>query len=406
MPKEFTRSTKVSIKFSNKNKQESLNLALTEYNRLLNSFIDFYWNQDIYNLPKYCTAKEYNQFDSILSANLKQRACNHALEILRGLVSKQKNRKYIHNKLIEEGKIKEAERLKRIIDENNFSKPVFHDIIPMPLSERNFKIDMDNKTSFDGWIKLYLGFRTFSIPFKKTEHFNKMLSLYKMSQACRIDKDSITFFFKGKMELKTDGETLGIDIGSSTIISCSDGFASTKLDGYDLSDIQKKMSRKKKGSKAFKRCQIQRKNYINWTINQLNLDGIKTVKRENIKNLGKYEHKPRFLQSWTYAEIFDKLDRYCQEQNVSVVMVPSFYTSQRCSACGWTRKSNRKGKQFKCSKCGFTADADLNAACNISLNLPAIGKKKRLSQDNRSGFYWTETGQEPLVPVVQKSIEN
>jgi transposase len=227
-----------------------------------------------------------------------------------------------------------------------------------------------------------------------------------MSKACTINKDSITFFFKGKMEPKTDGETLGIDIGSSTVISCSNGITSTKLDGYDLSDIQKKMSRKKKGSKAFKRCQIQRKNYINWAINQLNLDSVKTVKRENIKNLGKHQHVSRFLQSWTYADIFDKLDRYCQEQNVSVVIVPSVYTSQRCSACGWTRKSNRKGKYFKCSKCGFTTDADLNAARNISLDLPAIGGKKRLSQDNMSGFYWSEMGQEPLVPVVQKSILN
>ena len=74
------------------------------------------------------------------------------------------------------------------------------------------------------------------------------------------------------------------------------------------------------------------------------------------------------------------------------------YTSQRCSRCGWVRKGNRKGKQFKCDKCGFTHDADLNASSNIALDLPPVWKKERLLQNNRAGFYWNEVGKEPIVP--------
>jgi transposase len=72
-----------------------------------------------------------------------------------------------------------------------------------------------------------------------------------------------------------------------------------------------------------------------------------------------------------------------------VVYVCPTYTSQRCSSCGWVRKSNR--------------DADLNAAKNIALNLRPIGTKERLSHKNRKGFYLCEVVQEPIVPVAQKT---
>ena len=47
------------------------------------------------------------------------------------------------------------------------------------------------------------------------------------------------------------------------------------------------MSNKKKGSNNFKKCQTHRKNYINWSINQLNLTDVKQVNIEKIKDLRK-----------------------------------------------------------------------------------------------------------------------
>ena len=108
------------------------------------------------------------------------------------------------------------------------------------------------------------------------------------------------------------------------------------------------------------------------------------------------------LSHWTYTEIFDKIRSEAQKQGVLVYELNPTYTSQRCSVCGWVRKSNRVGKQFKCTSCGFTADADLNAAQNLAFDLPSIDRKKRLRQDNRKGFYWNVKGQEPIVPTTQK----
>ena len=108
------------------------------------------------------------------------------------------------------------------------------------------------------------------------------------------------------------------------------------------------------------------------------------------------------LSHWTYKNIFEKVKSYCNECGVHVHEVNPTYTSQRCSSCGWTRKTNRKGKQFKCGKCGFAADADLNASTNISLPLAAISRQQRLKQINRLGFYWNVLDQEIIVPDVKK----
>jgi transposase len=47
--------------------------------------------------------------------------------------------------------------------------------------------------------------------------------------------------------------------------------------------------------------------------------------------------------------------------------VPAPYTSLRCSACGWIDKNSRKSQaEFVCSFCGFTCNADTNAAINVA----------------------------------------
>jgi putative transposase len=48
------------------------------------------------------------------------------------------------------------------------------------------------------------------------------------------------------------------------------------------------------------------------------------------------------------------------------VSVAPQYTSQRCSTCGDTDRSNRKSQlSFVCKVCGYCDHADINAAKNI-----------------------------------------
>ena len=50
--------------------------------------------------------------------------------------------------------------------------------------------------------------------------------------------------------------------------------------------------------------------------------------------------------------------------------MPTPYTSQRCSKCGYTHPNNRPQdhkKPFCCKKCNHTEHSDVNAAKNIKL---------------------------------------
>ena len=127
---------------------------------------------------------------------------------------------------------------------------------------------------------------------------------------------------------------------------------------------------------------------------------------EDIKHLRFGKRSSRYLSHFTYTEIFGKLESLIFDSGVRIEKVNSTYTSQRCSRCGWVRSTNRKGKQFRCVKCGFALDADLNASLNIRADLPPIRKAERLLRKNRKGFCWSEVGKESIVPSAQKPIWN
>jgi putative transposase len=55
------------------------------------------------------------------------------------------------------------------------------------------------------------------------------------------------------------------------------------------------------------------------------------------------------------------------QAGVPVYLVDPRNTSWTCSACGHVEKANRKSQsEFLCQRCGFAANADENAALNIS----------------------------------------
>ncbi|MFG3289283.1 zinc ribbon domain-containing protein [Streptomyces sp. NPDC048179] len=58
--------------------------------------------------------------------------------------------------------------------------------------------------------------------------------------------------------------------------------------------------------------------------------------------------------------------------------VPAPYTSLRCNACGWIDKNSRKSQaEFVCSSCGFTCNADTNAASNVAAGQGGIPRPRR-----------------------------
>lgn len=395
------RSSKTSLKFANKGKLDSLKVFLKEYRNVVENFVNILWEAEKVNslLPKETTDK----VETWLSARMIQAAGKQASAIVRGTRKKDSQRRFVYAKLVKEGRMKEAARLEKIIRDNAASKPRIFDV-EAELDSRFFEVDFSPSTTyFDGWLKLgSIGDKMkLILPLKKTKHLNKMFDGGILKGSVRLSNKAATFCFEKEVEPKEEGETIGLDIGKTTLFSTSDGqLSTTNRHGRDLNSILDKLSRKRKGSRAFLRTQGHRTNYINWSINQLDLGGIKTLRLEKIRNMRKGRRSSRMLSHWNYAEIFEKLEMKCEEFGVQVQRVSPTYTSQRCPACSWTQKANRKGKQFKCCKCFYEADADLNGARNISLDLVAISTKERRLRRNRKGFYFYEVGQEPIIPAV------
>jgi IS605 OrfB family transposase len=63
----------------------------------------------------------------------------------------------------------------------------------------------------------------------------------------------------------------------------------------------------------------------------------------------------------------------CERQGIPFKFVDPAYTSLTCNKCGYIDKRSRIGEVFKCLKCGYQVNADLNASVNIGREAIAMG---------------------------------
>ena len=89
-----------------------------------------------------------------------------------------------------------------------------------------------------------------------------------------------------------------------------------------------------------------------------------TIQMEDLTGISKDN---LFLKNWSYYDLQQKIKYKAEEKGIGVVLVDPKYTSHRCNKCGYIHKDSRTNQEtFKCVKCGFTANADFNAARNIA----------------------------------------
>jgi putative transposase len=105
-----------------------------------------------------------------------------------------------------------------------------------------------------------------------------------------------------------------------------------------------------------------------------------TIVLENLKDIRKRVKAKRRTQtkrrmhSWPFASLKAKIAYKAEERGCMVVAVDPRHTSQMCSCCGHTARTNRRSQSdFWCRHCGFRLNADLNAARNIAAKYRAGG---------------------------------
>ena len=263
------------------------------------------------------------------------------------------------------------------------------------------------------------------IPLRSHKHFNELKSGIVANTECKhedilksflVSKDSVEVRFKFKSTAKESQfkyNLVGIDQGQRKLFSAV--YVNEKSNNKDIdcyltekdlkeqlqhgyNEVCNKIARRQKGSKGFKRAQEHRKNLINQAVNILAQifnfeDDVAEVRLEKLRRLGEGNKKSRKLQAFNYADLRHKIERKCIETNVELTETSNAYRSQRCSLCGFVHKKNRLngGEEFKCLKCGYTADADMNSAKNQVAEIPPIyvSRQNRDKYPNHTtGFYW------------------
>lgn len=415
----FIRSIKHSLKFSNKNKLEKIDAFLTEYQRVGQLLIDEIWTrgygefkvwEDKLSIGKYIN---YNTFE--VETNLSGRVLSCIATQVAGILSSQTEKRrrllWFLDELKKDGK-PTVKLLKKI---NSKKYQLIKPKMPKTASLNSLCSDFKSGTSFD----LFVGLKSLGKEFGKIRFplkLNKRDNYWEDNSAERLTgfllkNNSIILCYKINKKRKTGESIVGADQGLKTVITFSSGQTTPNNDihGHSLDSVCTKLSRKKKGSKAFKKAQDHRKNFINWSINQLNLSDIDEIRLEKVKNINFGRRASRKMQAWTNTIIRDKLERYAEENEVRFIMQDSSYRSQRCCQCGQVRKSNRNGKVYECKHCGNVIDSDLNAAKNHEVDLPDIPfyfRNRKLNLKN--GFFWKPNGffnydgSELIVPVSNK----
>jgi transposase, IS605 orfB family len=118
--------------------------------------------------------------------------------------------------------------------------------------------------------------------------------------------------------------------------------------------------------------------HINCELNKmLKEEDIEEIVREDLnwsskkKNISR-KQRNRF-STWSKGLLLERLSVKLAEKGIKETIVNPAYTSQVCCKCN--HLGDRKGKEFKCSNCNLSIDADFNASINIK-------KRKFISEIN------------------------
>lgn len=184
-------------------------------------------------------------------------------------------------------------------------------------------------------------------------------------------------------------EIVGIDLGIKNLMVTSDGliidnpkFLRDKQ--AEISELQKHLSRKKKGSRRWKKVKLkiaklyqkvvnQRKYFLhqitNYIVNRYGKIFIEDLTIENMKTLGKHDA--------SMGELVSQLTYKCEWYGRELNKIDKYYPStQTCSQCGHLNKIGLNERVYECG-CGLKIDRDLNSA----LNIKAVGVNAAVSEE-------------------------
>ncbi len=195
-------------------------------------------------------------------------------------------------------------------------------------------------------------------------------------------------------------EFLGVDLGIVKIATDSTGesFSGEKIDCNRKRRATARKQYQRKGTKSAKRRlkrmsgrQTRFQKQTNHTISKrlvlkakalgmgIAIEDLKGIRSRVETTVGK-KFRRRF-GNWSFSHLRTCVEYKARMVGVPIVAVDPRNTSRTCSQCGYCEKANRKSQSvFHCKHCGFSENADLNAALNISV----LGAKVNCPKKSRA----------------------
>ena len=219
------------------------------------------------------------------------------------------------------------------------------------------------------------------------------VKLSQVTVSRQADKWFASFFIKESEELPQLSEIdeidfsniIGVDLGIKELAITSDGQTFENPRAYKskqkkLQKYQRRVSRKKKGSKNRKKA-VMRLSRVHKQIFDVRNDAVhklttslvkakpKMLVIESLKpkNMSKNHNLAGAILDSSFGKIKTTLKYKCEWEGIHLIMVPQFYASSKyCSCCG--HKNNElklSDREWTCKNCKTHHDRDVNAAKNL-----------------------------------------
>ncbi len=339
------RSTKCSLGFSTRAKRLELREVLSEYGRVVNVFIGRFWGRRWQK--RELTKGNIVVEDTWLSARMRKVAAREAIDMARAARERDG-------------------RLAR--------KPVHKGTRMCVSSTIGTLRPSKEAASFDAWLHLASigrGIRL-DLPVRYHRHYLRYAQdpRARRKESYIITEESVQLAFEVEVgEPRTEGPELGLDSGVHALATLSD----CRRFGTDLEGLMAIVRRRRHGSRGQQRARHALHQRMAEVAKEIAALEPRTLVVEDLKRLHHGMRRDRRLSrnmrrslgAWAYRDWLGRLERACEMNRVRFVRVPPAYSSQRCHVCGHTERGNRKGEMFRCRGCGYSDQADVNAARNL-----------------------------------------